>query len=214
VPLEVDPRWFDGFFDDDWLTLLELRSTPERNEAEVDFVVQALELEPGERVLDVACGVGRHSIELARRGLRVTGLDLSAPSIERARAAAEDAGVHVEFVHGDMRELPWTDEFDAAVNLFSSFGYFATEEENQGALAEIAESLKARGRLLLETVHIFGIVRQFRARHWDDLPDGELLVEDREFDLLSGPDQRELDVRRNGRQPPGTAALAPLLHPG
>jgi SAM-dependent methyltransferase len=59
--------------------------------------------------------------------MRVTGLDLSAPSIERAGAAAEPAGVEAEFVHGDMRELPWTDGFDAGINLFSSFGYFPTE---------------------------------------------------------------------------------------
>jgi SAM-dependent methyltransferase len=186
VPLEVDPDWYDGFFDDDWLTLLQLRSTPERNEAEIDFVVDALELEPGERVLDLACGFGRHSVELARRGLRVTGLDLSRPSLERARTAADAAGVGVDFVHGDMRRLPWTGEFDAAINLYSSFGYFATEAENQGALDEVARALEPGGRFLLETAHVFGIARQFRARWWDDLPDGEVLLESREFDLLSG----------------------------
>jgi SAM-dependent methyltransferase len=186
VAREVAPDWYDGFFDDDWLTLLQLRATPERNAAEVNFVVEALALLPGERVLDVACGFGRHSVELALRGMRVTGLDLSAPSLERARAAAREARVDVDFVHGDMRQLPWAREFDAAINLFSSFGYFATEAEDQGALDEIARALKPGGRFLLETAHIFGIVRQFRARWWDDLPDGQLLLEDREFDLLSG----------------------------
>jgi SAM-dependent methyltransferase len=186
VPFEVDPHWYDGFFDDDWLTLLELRATPERNQEEVDFIIEALELEPGERILDLACGFGRHSIELARRGLRVTGLDLSAPSLERARAAAQEAGVEIEFVHGDMRELSWTDEFDAVINVFSSFGYLESEAEDQRVLEAVARVLQPEGRFLLEMAHLFGIIRQFRARAWNDLPNGELLLEDREFDLLSG----------------------------
>ncbi len=184
--MPVAPDWYDGFFDDDWLTILEGRSTPERNTAEVDFVVEALGLEPGDRVLDLACGFGRHSIGLARRGMRVTGLDLSAPSLERGRAAAAETGVEVEFVHGDMRELPWRDEFDAVVNLFSSFGYFATEAEDQRTLAAVASALRPGGRFLLETLHVFGMARGFAARSWSELPDGQLLVEQRELDLLRG----------------------------
>ena len=184
--MDVDPDWYDGFFDGDWLTLLQLRATPERNQTEVDFIVRALELEPGERVLDVACGFGRHSIELARRGMRVSGLDLSASSLEHARAAADEAGVEIEFVHGDMRELPWTGEFDAAINVFSSFGYLESEAEDQRVLNGVARVLRPAGRFLLEMAHVFGIARQFRARWWDDLPEGELLTEHRELDLLSG----------------------------
>ena len=184
--MDVDPGWYDGFFDDDWLTLIDQRSTPERNTAEVDFVVDALELRGGERVLDLACGIGRHSVELAHRGMRVTGLDLSAPSLERARAAAARAGVEVEFLQGDMRRLPWKSEFDAAVNLFSSFGYFETEAQDQLVLGGVAQALRPGGRFLLETAHVFGIAQQFRARWWDELPEGALMTEHREFDLLRG----------------------------
>src|SRR5919201_2060858 len=85
-----------------------------------------------------------------------------------------------------MRELPWTGEFDAAINMFGSFGYLETEAEDQRALDAIAGALRPGGRFLLEMVHVFGIIRQFRPRTWDDIPEGELLLEDREFDLLSG----------------------------
>lgn len=184
--MPVAPDWYDGFFDDDWLTILGHRSTPDRNTAEVDVVVEVLGLEPGDRVLDLACGLGRHSLELARRGMRVTGLDLSAPSLERGRAAAADAQVDVEFVHGDMRELPWSSEFDAVLNLFSSFGYFATEAEDQRVLEAVAAALRPGGSLLLETLHVFGMARGFQPRSWSELADGQLLVEDRELDLLRG----------------------------
>jgi SAM-dependent methyltransferase len=118
--------------------------------------------------------------------MRVTGFDLSAPSLERARAAAAEAGVDVELVRGDMRRLPWTEEFDAVVNLFSSFGYLETEAEDQRVLDEVARALRPRGLFLLETANVFGIARQFRERAWNDLPNGELLIEHRDFDLLKG----------------------------
>jgi cyclopropane fatty-acyl-phospholipid synthase-like methyltransferase len=87
--VNADPNWFDGFFEQEWLDEIALHLPDERTQSQVDFVVERLGLEPGARVLDVACGHGRHSLELARRAFRVTGVDLSPRSLELAREAAQ-----------------------------------------------------------------------------------------------------------------------------
>ncbi|MGX7829667.1 class I SAM-dependent methyltransferase [Actinokineospora sp. 24-640] len=94
---------------------------PETTVEEIDFVEERLGLAPRSLVLDVPCGSGRHSLELARRGHRVTGVDLSAEAIGHARRAA--AGLDVDLVHADMREIPRDNRFDAVVCLGNSFGY-------------------------------------------------------------------------------------------
>src|ERR671915_275095 len=118
VSLDVDARWYEDFFGRDWLELVALRISDERTQAQVDFLVEALGVQPGARILDLACGHGRHSLELARRGYRVTGRDLSAPSLDVARDRAGAEGLDVELGQCDMRDIPFEDTFDAVVNLF------------------------------------------------------------------------------------------------
>lgn len=160
--MDVDPRWYESFFDDDWLAITRARDPDgERARAEFDFVFERLEVEPGARILDVACGHGRHSLELARRGFRVSGFDISEPSPALARRQAADEGLDLSFVQGDMRELPWKGEFDAAINLFTAFGYFPDEAENEQAAASIAGALRPGGRFLIDTINpiLFGSAR-------------------------------------------------------
>jgi SAM-dependent methyltransferase len=180
----ADPRWYDGFFGEDYLAVAP--RDPERTAREVDFVVERLGLEPAARVLDLACGHGRHTVELARRGFRVTGLDLSEPSLARAREAAHAEGVDVELVHGDMRELPWEDEFDAVVNLFTAFGYFAEQADDERVLGEVERALRPGGSFLLDVVSLFLLARGFRARDWQQLEGGRTMLEDRDYDPLTG----------------------------
>jgi SAM-dependent methyltransferase len=180
------PDWYRAVFADDWLALAGQLHSPEGTAAEVEFVVRALALSPGNRVLDVPCGHGRHAVELARRRLRVTGVDLSEPSLALARAAAAEAGVAVSLHHADMRDLPWVGEFDAAVNLFSSFGYLEDEAQDQRALGAIARALAPGGRLLMEMANPTWVLRHFEPRRWDALPDGLLHLADNEYDAATG----------------------------
>jgi 2-polyprenyl-3-methyl-5-hydroxy-6-metoxy-1,4-benzoquinol methylase len=108
---------FEGMFDEDYLRYF-AGDLDERAEAESDLIWRLLELEPGMEVLDLACGHGRIAGPLAERGCRVTGLDAAPVFLERARRDADERGVPVTYVEGDMRELPWSGRFDRVVNWF------------------------------------------------------------------------------------------------
>jgi len=93
-------------------------------EAAAELAWLLLDLRPGMSVLDLACGHGELANRLAARGCRVTGLDSSAVFLDRARADVAAAGVSVEYVAGDMRQIPWTGRFDRVINWSTAFGYF------------------------------------------------------------------------------------------
>jgi SAM-dependent methyltransferase len=148
--------------------------------------VDELGLSAGSRVLDLACGRGRISIGLAKRGCRVTGLDLSPRSLELAARDAEAAGVAVDFVRRDMRDLDAVEAFDAVVNVFTSFGYFPTQEEDERVLGAVARALAPGGRFLIDMVNTIAIAKRFIEFDWHELEDGTLWLERRRYDQLTG----------------------------
>jgi len=124
VSTTLDANWYETFFDEHWLVISSQTHSQERSAAEAEFLIAELGLESGQRVLDLPCGHGRHSIELARRGLRVVGVDLNDAPLEMARAAAREFGVQLDLRRVDMREIEFREEFDAVINMWTSFGYF------------------------------------------------------------------------------------------
>jgi len=182
----VAPGWYETFFDEHWLTISSHTHPPEKSAAEVEFLIAGLGLEPGQRVLDIPCGHGRHSVELARRGMRVVGVDLSAEPLELARSAARAAGVELDLRRVDMREIEFRDEFDAALNLWTSFGYFETEAEDRLVLDRVLRALRPGGAFVIETINLYGVLRRFEPRAWHELGDGRLLLEERAFDPWTG----------------------------
>src|SRR2546427_9467293 len=125
----TDTPWYKTFFGEDYLRLYESVLTPERTQREVDGIVNLLALPQGSRILDLCCGHGRHAIPLAQHGYQITGLDLSERLLERAEAEAEAQGVNIRWVHRDMKHVPFENEFDAVINVFTSFGYLENEDE-------------------------------------------------------------------------------------
>jgi ubiquinone/menaquinone biosynthesis C-methylase UbiE len=185
----VNDNWYADFFDEDYLRIYGPDLSEERTEQETDHIVERLALPPGSKVLDLCCGHGRHSIALAERGFQVTGQDLSAVFLEKARADAAEAGVLVRWVHGDMRQVPFEKEFDAAINMFSAFGYLESEEEDQKVLNQVHRALKPGGQFLLETIHRAWLIRNFESRGWHIGAEGVVVLEERQFNLLTGRNQ-------------------------
>jgi SAM-dependent methyltransferase len=156
--------WFEEVFDEDYLrTLPFLR--PDQTVREVDFIAGSLECPPGSELLDVGCGYGRHAVELVDRGFNVTGLDLSFPLLIRAAEEAEHRGVSVKFVHADMREMSFENQFDGAYCMLTTFGYF-DEETNLRVAERIARALKPGSRLLLDIVNRDYVVGDLPLRVW------------------------------------------------
>ena len=121
--------------------------------AEVDQVLALLGTQPGIAVLDLCCGPGRHSLELARRGFHVTGVDRTAAYLDRARQLASQEGLNVEFVQDDMRRFCPPDAFrQPSYSLFTSFGFFEDPAENQSVLCNLYRSLKGGGALIVDVM--------------------------------------------------------------
>jgi len=177
--------WYVNFFGEDYLNIYRHTLTADRTEKEVAFAERKLELGAGARVLDLCCGPGRHSVLFAKRGYRVTGLDLSQSYLDLARRAASDREVALETVAADMREIPFDNHFDAVVNMYSSFGYLESEAEDLKVLESISRSLKPRGRLLLDMLNREWAVANYIQNDWHSEADGTLYVEHRALDLAS-----------------------------
>jgi SAM-dependent methyltransferase len=147
---------------------------------EVEAMVSLLGLSKGAKVLDLCCGVGRHSLEFARRGFQVTGVDRTATYLEEARTRAADEGLVVEFFQDDMRNFVRPQAFEAAINYFTSFGYFESEAEERQVLSNVCRSLKSGGALLMEMMGKEILARIFRERDWRE-EDGMMILEDRKL---------------------------------
>lgn len=162
----------------------------EKRWAEVPAVVDRIEkiaaLVPGAAILDACCGVGRHSLEFASRGYRVTGVDLTSSYLEAARESAQAWGTDIEFVHGDIRTFVRPETYDLCVNLFTSFGYFADRSEDLAALVNFRKSLKEGGTLVLETVGKETAVRDFIEGEWFERLGWTVLTEFRPVDAWAG----------------------------
>lgn len=160
APADWWKDFFSGLMVEFWQNVMPADAT----RADADFFEQRLALEPGARVCDAPCGGGRFTLELARRGCRVTGVDLSVDFLRAAKAAAATSGVSAEWRESDMRDLPWSGEFDAVLCAGSSFGYF-DDAGNAAYLEAASRVLKPGGRLLLESGWVAeSILPSFRER--------------------------------------------------
>ena len=169
--------WYAGLFGPDYMKM----DWHDTTLAEVNSLVQMLELGEEDCILDLCCGYGRHAIPLAARGPDVTALDLSEALLAEAQKAAHAARVQVHWVRGDARRLPFEESFDIVLNLLTSFGYFEKEGDNLRVLQEAHRVLVPGGYLVLDTVNHDFLVRYFERQNWYDRGDA-LVLEERNLD--------------------------------
>lgn len=188
------PAWYRQWFGRDYLAVYSHRDQAEAAK-QIDLMERALTPSVGARVLDLCCGAGRHAVELARRGYRVVGLDLSADLIEEARNEAAQAGVSVRFIEDDMRNVVEPGGFDVVVSFFTSFGYFETDDENLEAMAAIRTNLRSGGGWLIDYLNRDWVIRTLVPR--DERMIGDIrLVQERRVDAVRGRIVKTLTLTR------------------
>ena len=188
---------FEGFFDQDYLYFHEQVLSDDRSDADTELIWRLLDLQPGMRVLDLACGHGRIANRLAARGCQVTGLDATPLFLDHARRDAAGRGVTVEYVEGDMRTLPWSRRFDRVVSWFTAFGYF-DDAANRRVLTEVARALKPGGRVAFDLMNRDRLVREFQPDRVVVERNGDLVVDRSRIDVLTSRVLTERVVLRAG----------------
>jgi SAM-dependent methyltransferase len=189
-------EWFEQWFGEEYHALYPHRDEEDAGRA-VALIRDVVPWESGARILDLACGPGRHAAELARWGGQVVGFDLSRAMLRRAGQRTGAA-----LVRGDMRALPFRDgSFALAVNLFTSFGYFLSDDENRRVVQQVAHALAPGGHFVLDYLNAEQVRRSLRAQR--PSANGERRSEVRVTRRL-GADGRfvikEIELRDEGRR--------------
>jgi SAM-dependent methyltransferase len=192
-------EWFED--ESFWTELYPFMFPDERFEAaeeEIDKIITLLDFR-GSSVLDLCCGPGRHSVELAKRGYSVTGVDRTQFLLDKARERAANEGVDVEWVEEDMRRFVRPDAYDLVLSMFTSFGYSDDTNEDTVVLTNVFRSLKPGGAVILEMMGKERLARIFQPTSSQTAPDGSLLVERRHiFDEWTRLGNEWIIIRRGG----------------
>ena len=188
--------WFRDWFGHEYLALY-----PHRDRAEARRAVALLHgttgLRPDARVLDLACGAGRHLVELNRVGYRPVGLDLSMPMLDAARNTAGAAAL----TRGDMRHLPFrAGAFDIVTSYFTSFGYFADELDDLRVLREVRRVLDTGGWFLLDFMNAHHVVANLRRRDYRNVS-GSDVVQERRLVEQGRIVEKRITIRAAGNAP-------------
>ena len=182
----------------------------DRLQDRIDGVERFLSLEPRARVLDLACGEGRQTLELARRGYRVLGIDSLEAALTEARHAAREERLNAHFMKSDIRQLSYRSEFDAVVNLFSSFGFFPAERDDLKTLEGVGKGLKPGGKLLMDLLNKEWLMRHFEPNFWEQVEDsrGALVLDRVSFNFETGRlDNHRTLVSKDGTRQPSFLSL-------
>ncbi|WP_134683017.1 class I SAM-dependent methyltransferase [Brevibacillus migulae] len=173
------------FFEEDYLSVEDHILPKTRTDLEVEQIIKRFQLPLGARILDLGCGTGRLSIPLSQAGFQVVGIDGAPILINAAKAANEQAGAAVEFIHQDMRELDREEEFDAVINFGTAFGYCAHEWEDQDILRRVWRALRPGGQFLMDYENRELRIQSAFGKRWEKLG-GKLVYVHREFDCATG----------------------------
>jgi len=172
-------NWWETFFDD--LRPAFPRAAPRESLKEARYICRKLGLKKGMKFLDCPCGFGRVSLPLAKMGVKVTGVDITQSYLDEFERKARKAGVKVRLFRRDMRRISFRNEFDAAANLYTSFGYFESDAQDLLVLKKVFQALRSGGRFMLNTMNRDWIILNFTANGWYEMS-GIKVLEVRRFD--------------------------------
>lgn len=173
--------WHQIMYDDYFASInIDTKVLHKTAQSEIKFLFNVLKMKKDQSVLDLPCGTGRHSHFLAKKGLKVTGIDISSACLKRAKVNCK--GLDIKFKKGDMAQLSqYEGNFDYVLNLFTSFGYFQTDKENENVLKGMVDSLKPGGKIVIHQINRDWLLKVYRHVDWHR--DGDLfLSESRKYD--------------------------------
>ena len=194
----MSESWTTRYFDTVYLRRWSLGPPNDEVYRHVDFLLRQLSAVAGETLLDVGCGQGRYSLAFAGRGLRVTGLDSSAVLLCEARRLAVETDTQVNWIHGDMRDIPSTIVYDYAV-LFDAFGFFDSDQENENVIRRITMVVGMQGRVVLAVANGLRILSAFEPCGREER-DGRIVEVRRELDTVRRLVREEVTVEEHGRR--------------
>jgi SAM-dependent methyltransferase len=161
--LEIQENWYRKSYGPE----MDRLPWADKTVSEVDRLLKMLKPLGHERILDLGCGTGRHSLELARRGFSVVGIELVQANVDVAREAAEAQSLNTEFIQADLRELQLSDEFDLVVSLNDGgIGYFESDAENFKTFEVVSRALKKPGRHLGQTPNVLFAEKHMPEKTW------------------------------------------------
>lgn len=196
----MEKQWYETLFEN-YANTYEKEVFTQGTLKEVDFIEQELSYDKTRCILDVGCGTGRHSVELARRGYNVTGFDLSDDQLTRARENAAKAKVSIEFFKQDARNFNFHEKFDAAIMLCEgSFSLMETDEMNFAILQNIFRSLKPGGKLIFTTLNgLFPLFHSVKDFMDTNMTNGS--IDALSFDLMTFRDCSEYTINDDDGNP-------------
>jgi cyclopropane fatty-acyl-phospholipid synthase-like methyltransferase len=167
--------------------------------AQVHYLIKKLNLKPGKSFLDCPCGIGRVAIPLAKKGVQVTGVDLTQSYIEELDKRTKRAKLKIKTFVNDMRKINFDSRFDAAGNLWTSLGFFAKEADDLLTLKKMFKALKPGGKFVLHIINRDWLMLNFQAHGWQDLGKTRL-IESRKFDYRTSRTYSKWIYIRDGEE--------------
>lgn len=190
--------WYEKWFGQDYVDVYAHRSEKEAIEF-INTLEKILSLKPEQKILDLCCGTGRYSMALAKRGYLVTGLDLSTRLIDFAEKRSKELGVNVDFIVSDMRDIPFSDYFDGILNMFTSFGYFVDDSENEKVITAASNAIKKDGWIVLDYLNRDNILQNFQ--EFDEQKKGNALIrQKRALNIGANRIEKVITITRDGSE--------------
>lgn len=181
-----DKSWYNHFFDEDYWFLYEDRFNEEKTREDIELLLKLTKVNTHDTILDLACGQGRHTIELAKKGFTMTGFDISESLLEKGKKKAEARGLAIQWLKGDMKQLEFSNEFDLIINMYTSFGFYPTHQENVTVLEKCYEALQPQGMFLMDLWNAYFVVHNFPTTNWYHTKEDILVLEERNYDAKEG----------------------------
>ena len=192
-----DSGWWDDFFPA-FRPFFGMVSEKETN-SQVRYIIRKLGLKSGMKFLDCPCGIGRVSLPLAKKGIKVTGADITRSYLDELSSKAERRGMNIKVAHADMRRINFDAEFDACGNLWTSFGFFEKESDNRLVVKKMYQALRPGGKFMLHVINRDWIMAHYQPRGWQEIA-GIKSLEERYFDYSASVNHGTWHYLKDGEE--------------